>query len=136
MPGVPGIGVKTAAELINKYKNLENLLNKASEIPQNKRRETLLSNKDKAFISKKLVTLKNDVPVKNDPNEFLIKDIDKDKLYEFLRNMEFNRLLSQAISFYGEPNNKEIKSQSSEKTTSKINTKSYKSIQKEKELDD
>ena len=90
----------------------------------------------KAFISKKLVTLKNDVPIKNDPNEFLIKGINKNKLYEFLRNMEFNRLLSQAISFYGEPNNKEIKSQSSEKTTAKINTKSYKSIQKEKELDD
>ena len=50
IPGVPGIGIKTAAELINKYKNLENLLNKASEIPQNKRRETLLLNKDKAHI--------------------------------------------------------------------------------------
>ena len=87
VPGVPGIGVKTAAELINKYKNLENLLDKASEIPQIKRRETLLTNKDKAFISKKLVTLKNDVPIKNDPNEFLIKGINKDKLYEFLRNM-------------------------------------------------
>ena len=136
VPGVPGIGVKTAADLINKYKNLENLLDKASEIPQNKRRETLLSNKDKAFISKKLVTLKNDVPIKNDPNEFLIKDIKKDKLYEFLRNMEFNRLLSQAISFYGEPSNKETKGQLSVKTTSKINRKSYKSILKEKELDD
>ena len=54
MPGVPGIGIKTAAELINKYKNLENLLSKASEIPQNKRRETLLANKDKALLSKKL----------------------------------------------------------------------------------
>ena len=49
VPGVPGIGIKTAAELINKYNTLENLLNKASEIPQNKRRETLLSNKDKAM---------------------------------------------------------------------------------------
>ena len=56
-----GIGIKTAAELINKYKTLENLLKKASEIPQNKRRETLISNKDKALISKKLLTLKNDV---------------------------------------------------------------------------
>ena len=42
------------------------------------------------------------MPVKNEPNEFIIKDINKDKLYEFLREMEFNRLLSQAISFYGE----------------------------------
>ena len=50
--------------------------------------------------------------------------------------MEFNRLLSQAISFYGEPNNKEVKNQTLIKTTSKINTKLYKSILKEKELDD
>jgi DNA polymerase-1 len=99
VPGVPGIGIKTAAELINKYKNLEKLLSKASEIPQNKRRETLLANKDKALLSKQLVTLKDDVPVKNDPSEFLIKDVDKDKLYEFLREMEFNRILSQANKF-------------------------------------
>ena len=134
VPGVPGIGIKTAAELINKYKNLENLLNKASEIPQNKRRETLLSNKDKAILSKQLVTLKNDVPVKNDPNEFLIKDISKNKLYEFLREMEFNRLLSQVISFYGEPDNQNYKNQTPSKKISKINTKSYKSILKEKDL--
>ena len=67
-----------------------------------KRRETLQNNKDKARISKNLLRLKDDVPVKNNPNEFLIKDINKEKLYEFLREMEFNRLLSQAISFYGE----------------------------------
>ena len=136
VPGVPGIGVKTAAELINKYKNLENLLSKASEIPQNKRRETLLSNKDKAELSKKLVTLKDDVPVKNEPNEFIIKDINKDKLYEFLRDMEFNRLLSQAISFYGESKNKELKDPISSKQTSKINIKSYQNILKEKDLDE
>ena len=135
VPGVPGIGIKTAAELINKYKNLENLLNKTSEITQNKRRETLQSNKDKAILSKKLVTLKNDVPVKNDPNEFLIKDINKDKLYEFLREMEFNRLLSQAISFYGDPDHLDFKNQSSSKKTTKINTKLYKSILEEKDLD-
>ena len=58
VPGVPGIGIKTAAELINKYKTLENLLQKAEEIKQNKRRQTLIENKDKAIISKKLVTLK------------------------------------------------------------------------------
>ena len=58
VPGVPGIGVKTAAELINEYKTLENLLKKASEIKQNKRRQTLIENKDKAIVSKKLVTLK------------------------------------------------------------------------------
>ncbi len=136
VPGVPGIGIKTAAELINKYKNLENLLNKASEIPQNKRRETLLSNKDKALLSKKLVTLKDDVPVKNDPNEFIIKDINKYKLYEFLRVMEFNRLLSQAISFYGELNSDNFKDQALSVKKSRIDTKLYKSILKEKDLDE
>ena len=134
VPGVPGIGIKTAAELINKYKNLEKLLSKASEIPQNKRRETLLANRDKALLSKQLVTLKDDVPVKNDPSEFLIKDVDKDKLYEFLREMEFNRILSQAISIYGESNNKDFSTEIKSKETSKIDTKSYKSILNEKEL--
>ncbi len=113
VPGVPGIGIKTAAELINKYVDLENLLESAHEIKQNKRRETLIENKDKALISKKLVTLKHDAPIKIAPNEFQLKDIDKDKLYKFLREMEFNRLLSSAISAYGEPNlssfKKEIK---------------------------
>ena len=103
IPGVPGIGVKTAAELINKYGNLETLLKSANEIKQNKRRETIIENKDKALISKKLVTLKNDAPVDRSLTEFQLKEIDKDKLYKFLREMEFNRLLSSAISAYGEP---------------------------------
>ena len=103
VPGVPGIGVKTAAELINKYGNLETLLKSANEIKQNKRRETIIENKDKALISKKLVTLKNDAPVDRSLTEFQLKEIDKDKLYKFLREMEFNRLLSSAISAYGEP---------------------------------
>ena len=104
VPGVPGIGVKTAAELINKYGTLEKLLNSTHEIKQNKRRETLIENKDKALISKKLVTLKHDAPINRDLSEFKLKEIDKEKLYEFLREMEFNRLLSSAISAYGEPN--------------------------------
>ena len=103
VPGVPGIGIKTAAELINKYGNLEKLFEKAEEIKQNKRRETIIKNKDKAVISKKLVTLKHDVPVKNKIEEFKLKEIEKDKLYDFLREMEFNRLLSSIISVYGEP---------------------------------
>ena len=103
VPGVPGIGVKTAAELINKYGTLEKLLDKAHEIKQNKRRETLIENKDKAIISKKLVTLKKDVPIKISLKDFKLQEIDKDKLYKFLREMEFNRLLSSVISTYGEP---------------------------------
>ena len=67
--------VKTAAELINQYGTLENLLKNASKIKQNKRRETLINNKDDAIISKKLVTLKKNVPVKNKIEEFILKSI-------------------------------------------------------------
>ncbi|MDA9624190.1 DNA polymerase I [Pelagibacteraceae bacterium] len=136
VPGVPGIGIKTASELINKYKNLDNLLKNASEIPQNKRRQTLMENKDKALLSKKLVTLKDDVPVKNDPSDFILKDIDKDKLYNFLREMEFNRLLSQAISFYGNSETtSNITKQDKKNNTATINVKKYQSIVDEKDFD-
>ena len=137
VPGVPGIGVKTAAELINQYGTLENLLKNASKIKQNKRRETLINNKDDAIISKKLVTLKKDVPVKNKIQEFILKSVDQDKLYTFLREMEFNRLLSSAISKYGGTNNlgtKDIEINSEK--TSEIKKKNYQLIKNEKEIED
>ena len=136
VPGVPGIGVKTAAELINKYGNLEKLLSKAHEIKQNKRRETILENKDKALISKKLVTLKKDVPIKMKLDDFVIKNIDKDKLYEFLREMEFNRLLSSVISQYGEPKLKEKDTPSLKgKEISSIDRTKYKLLNKLGDID-
>ena len=137
VPGVPGIGVKTAAELINQYGTLENLLKNASKIKQNKRRETLIDNKDDAIISKKLVTLKKDVPVKNKIEEFILKSVDKDKLYTFLREMEFNRLLSSAISKYGsinDPGNKDFDKKLEK--TSEIGKKNYQLIQNENEIKD
>ena len=135
VPGVPGIGVKTAAELINKYGTLEKLLEKAGEIKQNKRRETIIENKDKAIVSKKLVTLKKDVPVKDSLEDFILKNIDKDKLFNFLREMEFNRLLSSVISIYGEPNYSKEKNNLEDKDKIKIDTKKYKLINSIKELD-
>ena len=136
VPGVPGIGVKTAAELINKYGSLETLLKSANEIKQNKRRETLIKNKDKAIISKKLVTLKHDAPVDRDLTEFKLKEIDKDKLFKFLREMEFNRLLSSAISAYGEPSLNGIKVDTKSKENQKaINKRDYHLIIDPKEID-
>ena len=135
VPGVPGIGVKTAAELINKYRTLDMLLKKADEIPQNKRRETMLANKDKAILSRKLVTLKDDVPIKNDPNSFIMKAVIKENLFNFLKDMEFNRLLSQAISFYGGDDTESKKSNNIKKELSKIDRKTYESITTEKNLD-
>ena len=136
VPGVPGIGVKTAAELINKYGTLENLLKSANEIKQNKRRETLIENKDKALISKKLVTLDHNSPVNRELSEFKLQNIDKDKLYKFLREMEFNRLLSSAISAYGEPEleSNKIETQSIEKQQT-INNKNYHLISSLDEID-
>ena len=136
VPGVPGIGVKTAAELINKYGTLENLLKSAHEIKQNKRRETLIENKDKALISKKLVTLDHNSPVDRELSEFKLQNIDKDKLYKFLREMEFNRLLSSAISAYGEPEleSNKIETQSIEKQQT-INNKNYHLISSLDEID-
>jgi len=137
VPGVPGIGVKTAAELINKYGTLEKLLDHAQEIKQNKRRETLIENKDKAIISKKLVTLMKDAPVERKIEEFHLKEIDKDKLYKFLREMEFNRLLSSVISAYGEPELGEIASERKpEKKQQNVNKKNYHLITNEKEIDE
>ena len=137
VPGVPGIGVKTAAELIKEYGDLENLLKNAKKIKQNKRRETLIENKDKAIISKKLVTLKKDVPVQNQIGEFLLKDIDREKLYNFLREMEFNRLLSSAISTYGKTEFSQTKNEiNNEKINSKISKENYFLIKTEDEVKD
>ena len=137
VPGVPGIGVKTAAELINKYGTLEKLLDNAHEIKQNKRRETLIENKDKAIISKRLVTLMKDAPVERKIEEFELKEIDKDKLYKFLREMEFNRLLSSVISAYGEPKLEITKTENFPKEKQQnINKKNYHLISNEKEIDE
>ncbi|MDA9723060.1 DNA polymerase I [Candidatus Pelagibacter sp.] len=137
VPGVPGIGVKTAAELINEYGTLENLLKNTSKIKQNKRRETLINNKEDAIISKKLVTLKKDVPVKNKIEEFILKNVDKDKLYSFLREMEFNRLLSSAISKYGGKNDQQNKNiEKNLENFSEIKKSNYQLIKHENEIKD
>jgi len=137
IPGVPGIGIKTAAELINKYKTLDVLLKNIEEIPQTKRRETLLVNKNKAILSKKLVTLKDDVPVKEEPESFIMRNVEKEKLFDFLREMEFNRLLSQAISFYGESQSLTSNQSNQAKKDKKknINPKDYECILDKKNLD-
>tara|TARA_Y100001970_G_scaffold284897_1_gene403270 strand:- start:2286 stop:5045 length:2760 start_codon:yes stop_codon:yes gene_type:complete len=133
VPGVPGIGVKTAAELIKEYGNLENLLKKANNIKQNKRRETLIENKHKAIISKKLVTLKNDVPVKDKLEDFELKEVDREKLYNFLREMEFNRLLSSVISTYGETTFEKQENKIINQNT-KISDKNYSLLKSEDEI--
>jgi DNA polymerase-1 len=95
VPGVPGIGVKTAAELINAYGDLETLLARAAEIKQPKRRETLLNNADKARISYQLVKLKDDVPLELGLDDLKLGPVEWPKLSAFLNEMEFRTLTAR-----------------------------------------
>ena len=101
VPGVPGIGVKTAALLINQFGNIENLLDSCSEIKQQKRREALENNKDLALISKRLVTLKDDVDLPILIEKLSFKPLNIQNLIDFLDEMEFSRIKSQVITKYG-----------------------------------
>lgn len=94
VPGVPGIGVKTASLLINTYGNLESLLERAGEITQQKRRENLIAHADDARMSKKLVRLCKDVPVEHGLEFFARRQYDDTVLRDFLLENNFKRLLS------------------------------------------
>jgi DNA polymerase-1 len=98
VPGVPGIGVKTAAELINTYGDLEALLARAAEIKQPKRRESLLENAEKARISKRLVQLDAKAPVPVPLQELSVVEPDPRELAGFLKAMELNTLFRRVAS--------------------------------------
>ena len=95
VPGVPGIGVKTAAQLIEEYGDLDALLERASEIKQNKRRENLIEFAEQARISKQLVTLRTDVPLDDPIDTLALRQIDLDLLMPFLEKMEFSKLIDR-----------------------------------------
>ena len=95
IPGVSGIGVKIGAELINRFGNLENLLSNIDKIKQEKRRQKLIDDKDKALISKKLVTLKNDLDLKDRYNSNLFKGINQKTALEFFEKHGFKSLISR-----------------------------------------
>src|SRR5215510_8317654 len=95
VPGVPGIGVKTAAQLINEYGDLETLLKRAGEIKQPKRREALQQNAELARISKKLVTLRDDVAVETALATFARREPNRDTLMAFLRENQFRSVIAR-----------------------------------------
>ena len=92
VPGVPGIGPKTAAQLINEYGSLEGVLQHAGEIKQEKRRQTLLDNQENARISLQLVTLKSDVPVEHALQEYHCRPPQAERLQKFVADYGFNSL--------------------------------------------
>ncbi|MEA2937362.1 MAG: polymerase [Alphaproteobacteria bacterium] len=99
VPGVPGIGVKTAAQLICEYGDLETLLQRAGEIKQDKRRQTLIDNADLARLSKRLVTLDDRVTLDVPLAELAVHEPDHKRLIAFLKAMEFNTLTRRVAEF-------------------------------------
>src|ERR1700716_3710007 len=99
VPGVPGIGVKTAAQLIVEYGDLETLLLRAGEIKQPKRREALIENAEKARISRQLVLLDDKVKLDVPLDELAVHEPDARKLIAFLKAMEFSTLTRRVAEY-------------------------------------
>jgi len=101
VPGAPGIGIKTAALLINEYGDLDALLDRAEEIKQPKRRQTLIDNADQIRLSRKLVQLDEDTPLDFTLDDLEVRDPDPDKLLGFLAEMEFRTLSKRVAEILG-----------------------------------
>lgn len=101
IPGVPGIGVKTAALLLSEYGDLDTLLERAGEIKQNKRRENLIEFANQAKLSLELVTLALDVPDLPSIDDFALGDIDPDKVLPFLEEQNFRSLQTRILTHLG-----------------------------------
>jgi DNA polymerase-1 len=101
VPGVPGIGVKTAAQLIGEFGDLETLLANAPQIKQEKRRQSLIDNADDARLSKKLVTLDDHVKLDVPLADIAVHEPDYRRLIAFLKAMEFSSLLRRVAEFSG-----------------------------------
>ena len=103
VPGVPGIGVKTAALLINDYGDLDTLLARASEIKQQKRRENLIEYADQARLSRTLVTLDTKTPLDVPLAETAVRPPEPESLLGFMREMEFTTLTKRVAEGLGAP---------------------------------
>jgi DNA polymerase-1 len=101
VPGIRGIGIKTAAELINQYGDLETLLARAGEIKQNKRRESIIEQAENARISLRLVTLDDHVPLREPPDGFAVHEPEPKELVGFLKAMEFTSIVKRVSAHFG-----------------------------------
>jgi len=102
VPGIPGIGVKTAALLINQFGDLDTLLERAGEVPQKGRREKLIEFADLARVSRELVTLKRDMDLEIPLEELAVQDPDRDTVLDFLEDMTFRTLAKRVMAAMGE----------------------------------
>lgn len=111
VPGAPGIGPKTAAELINTFGSLDAILERAGEVKQQKRRETLINFADQIRLSRELVTLKDDVAVDENWEDFAVRDPDPSMLLTFLDTMEFRTLARRVREHYAKEKGVQIVAQ-------------------------
>lgn len=111
VPGAPGIGPKTAAELMGMFGSLEAILERANEIKQPKRRETLINHADQIRLSKVLVTLRDDVPVEEKWETFGVREPDPSMLLQFLDAMEFRTLSRRVREHYAKEKGVQIVAQ-------------------------
>jgi len=98
IPGVPGVGEKTALELIHQFGTVENVLQNVSEIKKNKVRENVSNNAEQAVFSKKLATIVRDVPIDFNLDDYVLKEADKEKLYKLFSELEFETLIEKMCS--------------------------------------
>ena len=101
VPGAPGIGIKTAALLINEYGDLDALLERASEIKQPKRRQTLIDHAEQIRLSRSLVLLDENTPIDFTIDDLEVRDPDADRLLGFLSEMEFRTLSKRVAEVLG-----------------------------------
>ena len=134
VPGAPGIGVKTAAELINIFGTLENLLDNAHEIKQPKRRETLINFADQIRISKQLVKLDCAMKLDFAIDDLVVSPPRIDVLVEFLKKMEFRTILKRVSEQFNveivelPPSNKKLNEKNEENIYGPITTKNYETV--------
>ena len=102
VPGAPGIGVKTAALLINEYGDLDALLERAGEIKQPKRRETLIENAEQIRLSRRLVQLDENTPLDFTLDDLEVREPEPEKLLDFLAEMEFRTLTKRIADLLGQ----------------------------------
>ncbi|MBI3437482.1 MAG: DNA polymerase I [Proteobacteria bacterium] len=108
VPGAPGIGPKTAAELINTFGSLDAILERANEIKQQKRRETLINFADQIRLSRQLVTLKDDVAVAEKWEDFAVRAVEREPLLQFIEAMEFRTLARRVRESFAKEKGVEI----------------------------
>ncbi len=119
VPGVRGVGAKTAVKLLNEYGTVENILDHAEEVKNKRAREGLLNGKELALLSRELVTIKTDVPLELSVDDLKQKQFDFDSMTELFREFEFFRMEKQLNDFRGAASGRDETRDESEETRNK-----------------